>query len=73
MWTCTKREWETPTSPDGWECMHECHECGKDGAQAVQVAYTTGSAETLELCDSCATQFENGGLVTEVVQTELLH
>ena len=53
--------------------MHECHECEQDGAREVQVTYTTGSAETLELCESCAMQFENGGLVTEVVRTELFH
>ena len=52
--------------------MTECHECGHDGAREVQVSYTTGSEESLELCDSCATQFENGGLVTGVVQKQLL-
>lgn len=51
--------------------MHECHECEKDGAREVQVTYTTGRVETLELCDSCATEFENGGLVTEVARPEL--
>ena len=51
--------------------MHECHECEQNGAREVKVLYTTGSAETLELCDSCATKFENGGLVTEVIRTEL--
>ena len=53
--------------------MNECHECEQDGARAVQVTYTTGRAESLELCDSCATHFENGGLVEEVVRTELVH
>ena len=51
--------------------MTECYECEQDGAREVQVTYTTGREETLELCDSCATQFNNGGLVTEVAQTEL--
>ena len=68
-----KREWGTPTWQDGWDIMNECHECEQDEAREVQVRYTTGSAETLELCDSCATQFENGGLVMEVVRTELVH
>lgn len=53
--------------------MTECQECDHDGAREVQVTYTMGSTETLELCDSCVAQFENGGLVTEVVQTELYH
>jgi hypothetical protein len=51
--------------------MNECHECDHEGAGEVQVTYTTGSTETLELCDHCAKQFENGDLVTEVVPTEL--
>lgn len=53
--------------------MNDCHECDQDGAREVRVTYTTGSEETLALCESCATQYENGGLVTEVDRTELLH
>ena len=51
--------------------MNECYECEQDGAREVQVTYTTGRVEKLELCDGCATQFESGGLVTEVIRTEL--
>lgn len=51
--------------------MTECQECGQEGAREVQVTYTTGSTETLELWDRCTTQFENGGLVTEVAHQEL--
>lgn len=48
--------------------MRECHECEDGGARDVRVTYTTGSAETLRLCDRCAADYENGGFVTEVVR-----
>lgn len=51
--------------------MIECIECEREEARDVRVTYTAGSTETLALCDGCAAEFENGGLVTAVVQTEL--
>lgn len=49
----------------------ECQECKRDQAREVRIIYTTGSEEALELCDHCTAKFENGGFVTDVVQTEL--
>lgn len=46
-------------------------ECERDQAREIRVTYTTGSEEALELCNRCTAESENGGFVTEVVQTEL--
>ena len=62
-------EWTLTPSSAGTN-MNECRECDHDGAQEVRVTYTGGSTETLELCDDCATKFEDGGLVTEVERPE---
>jgi protein-arginine kinase activator protein McsA len=46
--------------------MTECQECRRDAGREVRVRYTNGRTEQLDLCESCAKEYENGELVSEI-------
>ena len=43
-----------------------CEECGATEATSVEVRYTDESSEFLELCRSCAREYEKGGFVAGI-------